>query len=354
MRISAAAPRNARRGFTLLEILAAVGIFAILLVGCLYALQRMAANQREADAAREFRGETEACFNQLQADLETMPVRNDLEYRFNTPTLYPGGLEVGSLWVTGQAGSASLLSSASADFGQSAPALRAYSLAAYRVGAAAEDSSRWGGLQRGLCAFSLNDAFQGLQAPANPSPWPLPAEGVDSPALAALPSLPPEAVVRDWAPAALQSWPLEARHFTGLSRQIIAMGLAYQLRVDMAGPDGRAYHAGQILAMPPLRERPAGSGEQFLDVERLGALVIGLAWLPEDQITRLTLAELINLTEALDFPQTTDLTDTPVSYWERRAGPLAPQPHPEIPENIRRQLRFQQRLIRVGSMHPEP
>lgn len=331
------------RGFTLLEILAALTIFICLLAMSAFCVHRLSQDRRAAQGRREIRQEAEASFAQITQDLEAMPIRRDLEYGFGRKILYPGDLEVACAFLTEQTAPPSLNARATATGPQ-----RGFSIAAYRLGADAQGN--WAGLQRGLAGLTLNDYFMGLHKPADVN-WPAAISGADP--LPALPGFSNEDSPLHWAPARLEAWPLEQRNFAPLSPDIVGFALAYQLRRDATLANGVNFPAGAIVAVPPGHERPPKSGDWFPAVDELGAIVVGLAFLPESARQRLTLVELIGVRDALVYDPIANggptMAETPVEYWERRAGPNADTPLPQIPDWVRREIRFQQRRIQVGA-----
>lgn len=335
--------RFVARGFTLLELLAATAIFATLLILTGLAVQRLSQNQRLSQARREVRQEADACFAQITQDFENMPIRRDIEYGFGRRINYPGEVDAVCAFLTEVSAPPSLNARPAATGPQ-----RGFSIVAYRVGV--DQNGSWAGLERGLAGLTRDDYFLGLRKPADID-WPQPVIGAD--ALPSLPSFPADESPRHWPPARLDAWPLGRRHFAPLSPYVVGIGLAYQLRRDAVATAGSPpYPAGSILALPPSRERPPGSGDWFTAAEDIGAIVVGLALLPESARRRLTQVELTGLRDALAYNPSLaggpNMTETPLEYWTRRAGMFATDPHPQIPEWVRQELRFQQRLMQVG------
>jgi prepilin-type N-terminal cleavage/methylation domain-containing protein len=313
---------RSRLGFTLTELLVALGIFTVLLTASAFCVHRLNAEHRQAQLQRDLRQEADAAFAEMALDFEEMPLRYDLDYHF-----------------TGEPALACAFLSARPGARDSS---RDLARVAYRVGLGAD--GRWAGLQRAQEFVGWHELPQGLRPPPGLA-WPA---AID-PALpfTPLPPFPAASSPRTWPPVRLLgTWPAERRDFQPLSPWVVGLALAYQLRQDVQLSGGGTIPAGSWLADPPLRERPPGSGDWFVHAEDLGAVLLALAFLPPDIQSRLTTAELSALSEALRIPTGESAApELPVEYWERRAGPRASAPLPTIPEPTRRALRFQQRIV---------
>lgn len=320
----AAALPSSRRAFTLLEALVSVAVFALLLGLTIFCIQRMSAARQRAEEVRRLRVEAAESLAALGTDFAAMPIRSDLDYRLG-PALEAGDPGPDALcFLVEQTAPLSLR--ARPDPGVDS---RGFSIARYRVGRSAGDGTAWAGLQRALTGLGLNDYFLGQQPPPDFT-WPAAVQGADE--LPDLGRLDPTA--RDWAPQPLANWPAAPEHFAPVSRQVVALGMAFQLSRDFGGKP-----AGSIVATPPFRERPAGSGQAHIDLERVGAVVIGLALLPEPALQRRTVQELEALNTALSFPGPEGAPELPAQYWNTLP----------LEEPLRRELTFIQRSFPIGA-----